>query len=68
MFIKGLVSLLSINYSLDYGFYWCTIVTAPWICGYRAGQTIALLVAFDRFLAIARPTFYAKRQGNVSLS
>uniref|UniRef100_A0A914DXG3 G-protein coupled receptors family 1 profile domain-containing protein n=1 Tax=Acrobeloides nanus TaxID=290746 RepID=A0A914DXG3_9BILA len=37
---------------------------APWALGYRTGQTIALLMAFDRLLAIWKPTFYAQRQGN----
>ena len=53
------------NYDLNYDFYWCTVVTIIWIGGYRIGQTIALMIALDRFFAIAMPTFYMKRQGNV---
>ena len=49
-------------------FYFCTFVTIPFACGYRVGQSIALIMALDRLFAIWRPIEYAIQQGKASFS
>ena len=55
-------NLTIINFNLSFCFWVCGICSA----GYRIGQTIALLMAVDRLLAIWKPGFYAKRRVNVT--
>lgn len=52
-------------YVINFGYLYCSFVGGLCSFGYRIGQTIALIMAFDRFLAIWRPGFYAMRQGKV---
>jgi hypothetical protein len=54
------------NHIVILNFYFCTLTAIEFGCGYRLGQTIALMMALDRFIAIWRPTIYAKRQGSVN--
>jgi hypothetical protein len=54
------------NHIVIINFYFCTLTAIEFGCGYRLGQTIALMMALDRFIAIWRPTIYAKRQGSVN--
>jgi hypothetical protein len=55
-------NLTIINFNLSFCFWVGGLCAA----GYRIGQTIALLMAVDRLLAIWRPGFYAKRHANVT--
>jgi hypothetical protein len=65
-FMRAATFLYAINEGyINFGLVFCTIFFCPFACGFRIGQTIALLVAFDRFLAIWKPVFYAHRQGKV---
>lgn len=50
-----------------FGLTFCTFVGGASAIGYRTGQTIALLIALDRFLAIWKSTYYARRQGKVGV-
>ena len=53
---------------IDFHIVLCSFVGGPCSLGYRIGQTIALLLAVDRLLAVWKPLFYKKRQGDVSFS
>ncbi|KAI1698443.1 7 transmembrane receptor (rhodopsin family) domain-containing protein [Ditylenchus destructor] len=53
------------NTILEINFYFCNSLTAIWVCAYRTGQVVALLIALDRVVAIYKPVFYSLRQGNV---
>ncbi|KAI1697759.1 7 transmembrane receptor (rhodopsin family) domain-containing protein [Ditylenchus destructor] len=53
------------NTILEINFYFCDSLTAIWVCAYRTGQVVALLIALDRLVAIYKPVFYSQRQGNV---
>uniref|UniRef100_A0A914E5Z5 G-protein coupled receptors family 1 profile domain-containing protein n=1 Tax=Acrobeloides nanus TaxID=290746 RepID=A0A914E5Z5_9BILA len=53
-------NLTIINFDLSFCFWVGGLCSA----GYRIGQTIALLMAVDRLLAIWKPGFYAKRHAN----
>uniref|UniRef100_A0A914DJE5 G-protein coupled receptors family 1 profile domain-containing protein n=1 Tax=Acrobeloides nanus TaxID=290746 RepID=A0A914DJE5_9BILA len=43
--------------------YTCSLLTIPFVMGYRVGQAIALMIALDRFVAIWKPFSYNKYQG-----
>ena len=55
-------NLTIINFNLSFCFWVGGLCSA----GYRIGQTIALLMAVDRLLAIWKPGFYATRRINVT--
>uniref|UniRef100_A0A914DDH2 G-protein coupled receptors family 1 profile domain-containing protein n=1 Tax=Acrobeloides nanus TaxID=290746 RepID=A0A914DDH2_9BILA len=63
--LRGSIALLAFdNTILGFNFIMCQFVSTPFGVSYRIGQSIALMMAVDRLLAIWRPTYYAKKQGN----
>lgn len=50
----------------DFNLVYCTLTGGLCAFGYRIGQTVALLIALDRLMAIWKPMIYAKKQGHVS--
>ncbi|KAI1693239.1 hypothetical protein Ddc_23025 [Ditylenchus destructor] len=41
-------------------------MTAFWVCGYRVGQIITLLIAIDRLVAISKPIYYSQQQSHIN--
>lgn len=67
-FMRGVTNLYAVNSTIiDFSLIFCTFVGGFCSSGYRVGQIIALLMALDRFLALWKPKFYARRQRNVCL-
>lgn len=66
IFLRGVTFLYAANNTImDFNIAFCVVVGGFCALGYRIGQTIALLMSFDRFSAVWKPVLYAKRQGNV---
>ena len=64
--IKGIMNMVVMDNMLPgLNFYSCIILYMPFAWGYRVGQVIALIMAIDRFIAIWKPTLYAKSHGYV---
>jgi hypothetical protein len=67
--MRGIILLISTNFVIiNFIPIFCTFVGAMFSFGYRVGQLIALLLAFDRFLAIYKPNYYAQRQDKVRIT
>uniref|UniRef100_A0A914E0G5 G-protein coupled receptors family 1 profile domain-containing protein n=1 Tax=Acrobeloides nanus TaxID=290746 RepID=A0A914E0G5_9BILA len=52
------------NNIIEFNVIFCTFTVGLFAFGYRLGQTNALLIALDRFMAIWKPVAYANRQGH----
>ena len=66
-FIKAVTFLCVLNNERTFDPIFCLFLGLPHFVGYRVGQLVAMLLAFDRLLAIWKPKFYALRQENVGL-
>jgi hypothetical protein len=65
--MRAVTFLFATNFTIiNFDLSFCFWVGGLCSVGYRIGQTIALLMAIDRLLAIWKPGFYATRHVNVT--
>uniref|UniRef100_A0A914CYF1 G-protein coupled receptors family 1 profile domain-containing protein n=1 Tax=Acrobeloides nanus TaxID=290746 RepID=A0A914CYF1_9BILA len=65
--MRAVTFLFATNFTImNFDLSFCFWVGGLCSVGYRIGQTIALLMAVDRLLAIWKPGFYATRHVNVT--
>lgn len=66
-FMKAVTFLYVLNDERVFDPIFCLFLGLPHFVGYRVGQLVAMLLAFDRLLAIWKPILYVKRQGTVRM-